>query len=186
MTGPESDEQLAASIASRRDDSCREANNALEKLFERHAAALVAFLASRSSLALAEDVSQEIWVSKVWKQKYRGGDDRSFRNWLFTTAKNAMIDIFRRERRNKGDAALSIAASRSNTLQDLIDREDRQILNDCVDELPERLQHVFKAFINGDSHNTIAERIQIGINQSYKSLHRAKEKLTDCVQQKSK
>src|SRR5262245_42487661 len=74
------DEELAAACA-RRDESLhlrRLAETAFEILYDRHAKRLIAFLGGRVSMAVLDDVNQDVWV-RVWQTLptgFRGGNFR--------------------------------------------------------------------------------------------------------------
>lgn len=71
---------------------------ALEGLYSRYGSRLLGFLVRRlGRRALAEDVSQEVWI-KVLRHisTYRHGSG-SFRAWLFRVAANSAVDRMRRE-----------------------------------------------------------------------------------------
>ena len=70
---------------------------ALGSLIERHKAALYGYLLRLTgSQAAAEDIFQEVFL-KLVKNPSAYGEREKFRAWLFTVARNAAMDHFRRE-----------------------------------------------------------------------------------------
>lgn len=70
----------------------------LAQLFLRHADALYFFLLRQSNAELAADISQQCWLQLLEKPKQFQGDC-SVKTWLFTLARNALCDEFRRQQR---------------------------------------------------------------------------------------
>jgi RNA polymerase sigma-70 factor (ECF subfamily) len=73
--------------------------DAMRRLFERHHDALFGFIKARSGdAALAADVTQEAML-ELWRSasNFRGGS--SVKTWLFTIARNKLVDSNRRSAR---------------------------------------------------------------------------------------
>lgn len=72
--------------------------SALEQLISLHGDALYHFLLRQSDRALAEDISQQCWLKLI--TAHAGfSSQSSFKTWLFTLARNSLIDELRRLQR---------------------------------------------------------------------------------------
>jgi len=88
-----SDEQLLLQYADDTKTYC------LELLIERHSDALYHFLISLSDSTLAEDITQQTWLKIIERPNRFIAKNATFRTWLFTTGRNALIDELRRKNR---------------------------------------------------------------------------------------
>lgn len=76
---------------------------ALELLYERYGSRLLGYLVRiLGRRALAEDVSQEVWIKVLQKVETYRPRPGSFRSWLFRIASNAAVDRIRRESLRSG------------------------------------------------------------------------------------
>jgi RNA polymerase sigma-70 factor (ECF subfamily) len=86
-----SDQQLIKEFLKGNEDSLRE-------LFGRHLSSVYSFISHLSSRqADADDVVQEAFV-KVWKNLKRYDPSKPFRTWLFTIAKNTLLDHVKKQK----------------------------------------------------------------------------------------
>ncbi len=71
----------------------------LDIVIKRHADALYHFLVTISDKTLAEDISQQTWLKIVENpQRYQQGKAQ-FKTWLFSVARNTVIDELRSQQR---------------------------------------------------------------------------------------
>jgi RNA polymerase sigma factor (sigma-70 family) len=71
----------------------------LDALIARHGDALYHFLLSLSDALIAEDISQQTWLKLVEQPERFSEHNASFRTWLFTVGRNAVVDELRRQNR---------------------------------------------------------------------------------------
>jgi RNA polymerase sigma factor (sigma-70 family) len=128
--------------------------------------ALRAFLSKRfPAVADHEDLLQETYI-RLLRANERGTltDARGF---LFKVARNAAIDMFRRERSSRCESLSELEATPSleaqNDLRDALDQRQRlDILVDAIEALPERCREVMMLrHIEGLSYKEIAARLRI-------------------------
>lgn len=176
------DEKLAAAVARRErsEQDLDAAQDAFRHLYERHARILLAFLSARVERGDLEDVHQEIW-QRVWKQAPKGFKGGHFRAWLYTIARNYLID---RSRKKKPESLPEgeLADPRARTDAILDEQERMEILKHCLDRLGADLASVMRARLAGDSYEEICARSGLGTAQAHKLVYQAKEQLQNCVQ----
>lgn len=73
-------------------------SNALAQLIALHGNELYYFLLRQSDRTLAEDISQQCWL-KVVEHRAGYAGLSSFKTWLFSLARHALIDELRRQQR---------------------------------------------------------------------------------------
>ncbi len=118
------------------------APNAFRQLYDRHATALLAFCATRIGRTQADDVSQAVWM-RLWPHLRIGKyHRRQFRPLLFTTARNIVIDEFRRRRPKVVEPASDGFDQVANPIDDTAaanyaeaEAERMRRLSDCIEKL---------------------------------------------------
>ena len=180
----ESDEQLAA-VVGRRGDSDRAllaARDAFERLYHRHAALLLAFLASRVRADEREDIHQDVW-QRVWSHlpdQFRGG---SFRAWLHQIARNRLIDHGRRRHPEALPAPEALSDGRDEPTQDrLVEQERKAALARCLERLGPEGAALVRARLAGEGYAEVCQRLGLKPARAHKLFHSAKEQLKTCVE----
>lgn len=177
------DEQLA-DIIQRRDDSAVAMQNAttcFEKLYERHARLLLAFLASRVRRSDLEDVHQSVW-QKIWQylpSQFHGG---SFRGWLYQITRNHLVDLSRKRRPGELAAGHEPVDENSSPDDPLADQERQEILTRCLTKLQDDMAEIVRSRLSGEDYSSICSRMQIKTARAHKLFFQAREQLTGCVQ----
>jgi len=108
---------------------------AFQLLYERHRGGLYRYFLRQSPREVAEELFQDVWT-RVIQARRRYRPDATFRTWLYTLARNLLIDYWRRQGRDplagsaNTDAAL-VAAGESRT------GNPRRLagLRDCLEQL---------------------------------------------------
>ncbi len=114
-----------------------------------------------------DDVIQESFL-KVLRARI-DGSLRSARGFLFTAARNAALDVFRRRRPEfhgtiVEDAPLRVLEDGPGVAEMVIRDQELDLLAEAIESLPSRCRHVLKLRkIYGLSHREIAE--QLGISE---------------------
>jgi RNA polymerase sigma-70 factor (ECF subfamily) len=140
---------------------------AFEVLYDRHGGAAFS-LAYRivGDRSLAEDTSQEAFLS-IWRSKARFDRARgSVRSWVLSVVRNRAIDALRRGGANApkldqdDDAALEVRESAERTENEALRRETSSELRGALNALPEEQSKVIElAYFGGFSHREIAEMV---------------------------
>jgi len=74
----------------------------LQQLISLHGDALYYFLLRQSDQALADDISQQCWLKLIVRPAGFAGQS-CFKTWLFSMARNCLIDELRRQQRWQSD-----------------------------------------------------------------------------------
>ena len=152
-------------------------------LYEEHARPLLAWLSTRVLRSDLDDVHQEIWT-KVWAKKrasFRGGN---FRAWLFTVARNHLVD--RHEKKPATplmqDPEENHVDARQVTPCDIaIDQERRDVLARCLMQLSEVRRRVVEKRLVGSDYETIAAELGISAAQAHSHFFAAKKQLRELL-----
>lgn len=152
-------------------------------LVKRHKSALFFFINGMVwNYMDAEDLMM-ITFEKAFRGLNRWSNDKfKFSTWLFTIAKNTVID-FRREqviRLNGGEAIENYRHLRDNAYtpyQELIHKELFELADRKIDKLPKKSKPVMKLHIIGYSDEEIAEKLSMMHGNVRCIIHRAKKKL---------
>jgi RNA polymerase sigma-70 factor (ECF subfamily) len=141
------------------------------------------YLAKRfPSLHDHDDLVQEAYIRTL--RAHEGGRVPCARAFLFTTARNAAIDLFRRRRGGAHDEITEFAAlpllEEVPTLGEAVEREQRlEVLLEAILALPERCRQVMMLrHLEGLAYKEIAERL--GISPETVKVHMIKG-VKDCT-----
>jgi RNA polymerase sigma factor (sigma-70 family) len=142
-----------------------------------HEPALRAYLHARfPSLPDKDDVVQQAYVRVM--QAHEAGGVRSAKAFLFTTARNAALDVFRRRSAKPTEEINNLTESTVleeglNAADHTIKRQELGILADAVEHLPERCREVIiLRYLEGLSYKEVAARL--GISTETVKVHIAK------------
>jgi RNA polymerase sigma-70 factor (ECF subfamily) len=132
-----------------------------------HESALRVYLKARfPGIADHDDLVQETYTRLL--RARMGGSIRHTRTFLFTTARNAAIDILRRRRARpvavipESDAACVLDEARASAPELLHYEQGLRILTDALHALPERCrQALVLRYLEGLSYREIADRMEI-------------------------
>jgi RNA polymerase sigma-70 factor (ECF subfamily) len=72
---------------------------AFQALYERHRGGLYRYFLRQSPQDVAEELFQDVWT-RVIQARRRYRPDATFRTWLYTLARNRLIDYWRRQGRD--------------------------------------------------------------------------------------
>ncbi len=137
---------------------------AFEMLYMHYAPHVEAFaLRMLKNRTEAEDLTHDIFI-KIWENKERMGEVRSFKDYLFRMTKNAIFNIFehntvtvrhRQQLRVNDFVTDDVAAQISS--RDLL-----MLVNLAVERMPKQRREVFRmSRYEGLSQQEIAERLEI-------------------------
>lgn len=181
---PDIDEGLAEVVA-RRDlpgGSAASARLAFQRLYDRHAHLLLAFLRARAAVE-ADDLHQVVWL-RVW-QHLPEAQPGPFRAWLHRIARNALIDDSRKKRPGAfadGQAEAVVDGRHATPGLAAEDRERANALEDCLGKLRPEVVALVRARLGGEGYEAIAGTLRITAEQAHRRFYKAKESLKACVE----
>jgi len=181
-----SDELLASRIADRdgRGQPSEPARRACEELYDRFAPALTAFLASRVQRSQLDDVHQVVW-QRVWEVLIRQPFDGHFRGWLFTLARNYLIDLSRKSAPQNLPDDLDVAEAEDDSpVTNLLDAERWRVLRACLDSLEPTLAELIRGRLGGRSYEELCGSLGLEQPRAHRLFHTAKQQVERCVETK--
>lgn len=128
-------------------------------------------------MQLAEDVAQETFI-RVWTKLHTYRRVGSFRSWVYRIATNAALDVFRRRKEEVDIEELPLSSPDSGVEQNLIRRQQAEIVRQAVLDLPpaSRSVLVLREY-EGLSYQEIADSLEIPVGTVMSRLAYAREKL---------
>lgn len=134
-------------------------------LFDRHFPDLCNFLLIYlHSKELSEEIALEIFTF-VWEKRKTLQIKATFKSFLFASAKNKAISLYRKEQRKlftSVDLGQSISQEDSSSPHSMENIELREIINTAIDNLPEKSKQIYQlAWEENLSHKEIAEQLGI-------------------------
>jgi RNA polymerase sigma-70 factor (ECF subfamily) len=152
----------------------------LVALHAQYGRRLIAFVAGQGSTE-PEDVAQEVW-SRVWKQISSGCPfEGHFRGWLFSIARNLVIDRARAKRTERLAERVELPTSTHDPVEALIQSEELQQLRRCMEKLPRQQAEALRRKLGGDRPTEIAASLQVAVDRVYRLVHHAKNLLQECL-----
>jgi RNA polymerase sigma factor (sigma-70 family) len=149
---------LLVAVAERRDHS------AFARLFDRFATRIETYLRRLGAeRALAEDLTQEVMLV-IWQQAWRYDPTRAAAStWIFTIARNRLIDALRRQRSEQkpdGDAIEVLAGD--DTEQSFYLTQLQRYLRHAVTLLPsEQNQLIEQGYFRDKTQATLADELDL-------------------------
>ena len=161
---------------------------AFEQLYDRHETSVWRFVfRSVQNNAVTDDLVQELWFS-VTRSAASYAPTAKFKTWLFTMARNRVIDHVRTAKNHasidaeneEGESMFSdlAAESRLGPLRQVSSREQAKALLDAIEQLPEDQREAFLLQAEGDmSVEEIAAAIGVTFETAKSRLRYARNKL---------
>lgn len=159
---------------------------AFRELFKTYAPRLKSYMMRRGADPLtAEELAQETLLT-VWRKAALYSDDRgSATTWIYTIARNLRIDRLRRETPWQSlPEGHSETQSDDPSPEDVLDAEERRTrIQAALGELPpDQHQIVVLAYLDGLSHNEIAERLSLPLGTVKSRMRLAYQKMRAAVE----
>jgi RNA polymerase sigma factor (sigma-70 family) len=159
-------------------------------LYAEHQPALCGWLANRVGISRADDLSHDIWLRIA--DNLHKFDGKNFRAWMFTLARNYLIDY---ERSAAGKFQRKTSSLQSDTsgektqshepwVMPLEPEEDSEVsrLRSCLEKLDAVKREVIQVFLDNVSYDALVARLGITHQQAYRQLHTAKTQLRKCTE----
>ena len=161
---------------------------AFELFYDRHSGPAFS-LAYRmvGNRTVAEDVSQEAFLS-IWRSKLRYQPDRgSVRTWVLGIVHHRAIDALRRntvhdKRRASAEGIEERFEARERTDVEVARRDEALTVRAAIDELPAEQSRVIElAYFGGFSHSQIADQLEMPIGTVKGRMRLGLEKLRKTI-----
>lgn len=164
-----SDKELAEGIV-KGDESC------YERLFLRYYVIVRKFISSFiGNEQAAEDLSQELFI-RLWNKRFSIDPQKSIRNWLMVSARNAALNWLKSESRIR-EAPIDEAEDKlsvSSPIETIAYRQFEVELNNAISALPDRRKQIFKmSRIDHLSNDEIALRLGLSVRTVEKHIELA-------------
>lgn len=159
----------------------------VEDLVNEHQREIISFhYRFVGNLADAEDLAQETFI-KAYKKINTLKDHKKAKSWLYSIARNTVIDFFRKNKNKEialSDALLeSIAKTTATAYQEkAIGNEISKELDRCIDRLVKEDRAIVRLlYYEGFSYKEIADLLNINENTLKSRLHRARKVLLEMI-----
>lgn len=155
-------------------------------LYERHAMAIYRYCFNQTRDAdAANDLTAQVFVRAIERlHQYRPREGASFRSWLFTIARNLIVDQWRRRRhlRPLNHELLDAESDVPGPEEIVVHRSQMERLMQALDSLPVRYQDIIHLRLAGLTTSEIAGTL--GVTESaVKSVQtRAYRRLRDILE----
>jgi len=154
-----------------------------EIAFEELAPKLRGFLARRvSNPSDAEDLAQEILL-KLHQRAGEVSDTTRLHAWIWTVARNTVIDFYRRRRVATVDVeGLDFADSRDDRAAPDVEAEVLGWLRPMIEQLPEPYRDAVRmSELEGVSQAEVAARLSIGLSGAKSRIQRGRARLREIL-----
>jgi len=156
---------------------------AFRQIFEHFAPMIRAFLLKTGGgdWTQAEEVTQEVMI-KIWRKAGSFNSNKaSATTWIYTIARNTRIDFIRRNERAERKIEVEDIWHEAETAEPLVDMQQRRVetqIRNAMTTLPdEQKQVLYKAFMEGKSHNEVAEEMGLPLGTVKSRIRLALSKL---------
>ncbi|MFI3323693.1 MAG: RNA polymerase sigma factor [Rikenellaceae bacterium] len=155
-------------------------NHAFEALTTRYREAIYRLMIARTgSPHDADDLIQETLI-KVYINLSRYDKQYTFGQWIYTIARNTLIDSQRRRHDDFSlDDRFSITDSRNpSPEQCVINNQDRKLIEASIKRLSDTHAELFRMrFLEEYSYEEIAEKLKMPLGSVKTNIHRARAKM---------
>jgi RNA polymerase sigma-70 factor (ECF subfamily) len=140
-----------------------------------------------NNVQLSEDLTSAIFEKALVHLNKYSSDKASFSTWIFSIARNTIIDYFRVQRKRETtslDESIEIPSSDSSPEEELLKREELEKLHACLAQLPPDEQEIIRLKFGAELNNRQIARM-LGLSESNvgTKLYRAVRKLRDGFQE---
>lgn len=151
---------------------------AFEHLFGRHRSAIHhLFVLRTGSEQTADDLLQETFI-KVYLHLRRYNPTYTFGQWLYTIARNTLIDFARKRQEDLSldDRFIAPASTQPTPEERIIRDQQQEQLTSLMERLPVRYRELITLrFVDEYSYEEIAARLDVPLGTVKTRIHRARE-----------
>lgn len=156
---------------------------AYKELYHIYAQQLYRFvLRTAKSPQLAEDVMHDVFV-KVWENRGKLDPNQSFRAWLFTVARNHLLNLIKRSAHETSIVEEMMKHShpaQNNTQEKLLYDESSHLLHEAITQLPEKRKQIFElCHLQGLTYQETADKLGITSSTVNSQMVKARKFIRD-------
>jgi len=137
-----------------------------------------------NSTEVAEDITSTVFEKALKSFSSYSHDKASFGTWLFSIARNAVVDHYRKGGRSETgslEAAIEFPADEFSPEEELDRRDERHRLRVCLEDLAEDEREIVRLKFGAELNNRqIANMVRLSESNVGTKLYRAVRKLRDC------
>lgn len=138
---------------------------AFEKIYELYKERLLGFILKLVKIdEVACEILQDVFI-KIWTHRESIDENLSFKSYIFRITENVVYDYYRKIARDKKLQTKLVAIASSNyrhVEEDIIDKEERLLLHNVMEELPPIRRQVYKLQkLAGKSYHEIGRELNI-------------------------
>lgn len=140
--------------------------DAFKELYRKYIHKLFAYtLRTAKSPALAEDVVHDVFVT-IWEKRDQIDPEQSFQAYLFTIARNHLLNFIKREAHKKDiiDQMIgnTVPVQSESTQERVLYNESHRLFREAIEQLPDRRKEVFQlCHLDGLTYEEAADRLDI-------------------------
>ncbi len=150
---------------------------AWEEVVDRLGSDILAFVRSRNA-SKAEDLYQTIWL-KAWRSRTQIVDG-NLRSWLFSIARNLLIDAYRKHIPESDSQVVDLLAQPSDPPDPRLDA-----LAGCIESLDASCRQLVQRFyLDQATTMELADELQVANGTIASRASRCRKKLRECVEKK--
>lgn len=157
------------------------------EVYKQNADAVFRFCLMRlSDRELAKDIAQETFM-KVWNYAQKGSKIANIRAFLFTTAKNLVVDQYRKKKATSLDNLMEQGFDVGIEIEQAIaDKFDGEQALAFLGQIPEKYRDaIYLQYVEGLSVKEIAEISEESENNISVRIHRGLQKLRSIIREQS-
>jgi RNA polymerase sigma-70 factor (ECF subfamily) len=135
-----------------------------------------------SNRELAQDLSQEVFM-RYWQSLRKGEDFKNERAYLYTLARNLVIDWYRKKKEASLDALTDAGLEfKGDGAHSITDKSEVREILEVIDKLDEDdREALLLRFVEGFSPKEIAELLDESANVISVRIHRALKKVQELI-----
>lgn len=162
--------------------------DAFECLYQRHSGRIFAYLKSKTSIQIAQELLQEVFL-KMHRSRNQYASKYPFLPWVFTIARSTLLDFFK-----KSETKLDTATLSSNTILDRLSENvetitttSRRDLTAALRALPfQQKQAIELRYLSDWSFEKIAEEMKTTPENTRQIVSRGIKKIRSLVRGEEK
>ena len=160
---------------------------AFKKLFQKYSDRIYYFTISYiRNKEESEEITQEVFV-KLWNKRFELKPELSFSSFLFMIAKNSVIDLLRKKKKETflGEEFITDIKDSNKNYDSPEYQELKKIIDVSIQELPEKRKNIYlMSRDHGMTYKQIADELNISVKTVESHMRLALQQLKQVVRNK--